>query len=153
MRVVGRILDKRYKEDRTIERAVDTVFEVAQWQASPYEYLYHNPHAIRTIQYFAHWAQRWTNRMAYIAVLQAANIGGFEVVPSALTYRNAKRDGLSKRGLRVGALRFYLIKKEEMAPGLLRRYEKFRKALANQLSRHNNDNPTAFDIADSRKGW
>ncbi len=144
------ILDKRYKEDRVVERAVDICYEVSEWQVNPYKYLFHNPNSIRTIQYFAHWTQRWTNRSAYIAVLQAAKIGGYEVVPAALTYRNAARDGLKERGVRVGNLRFYLIKKEEMAKGLLRRYEKFRKLLSEQLKRHNNDKLTASEIAEQK---
>lgn len=123
----------RYREDRVVEKAVDTCFEVSKYQVNPYKYLYHNPNTIRTLQYFAHWAQAWTKRSAYIVLLQAANVGGYEVVPAALTYRNAKRDGISKRGVRVGRLRFFLLKKEEMAPGLLRRYEKYRKRLAEDL--------------------
>ncbi len=83
-----------------------------------------------------------------MAVLQAAKIGGYEVVPAALTYRNAKRDGLDKRRVRVGNLRFYLIKKEEMARGLSRRYEKYRKLLSKHLKTHNWDKPTAFELAD-----
>lgn len=137
----------RYEEDRTVERAVDICFEISKWQVNPYKYLYHNPYTIKTVQYYAHWAQAWTNRSAYIVLLQAANIGGYEVVPTALTYGHTKRGGFGKRGVRVGNLRFYLIKKEEMPPGLLRRYKKFRKLLAEHLKRHNNDKPTAFDLA------
>ena len=146
----GILNDKRYKENRIVERAVDICYEISEYQVNPYNFLYHNPNSIRTVQYFAHWTQKWTNRCAYIAVLQAAKVGGYEVVPAVLTYRNAKRDGLKERGVRVGNLRFYMIKRDEMAKGLLRRYDKYRKLLSAQLKKHNDDRPTAEELAEKK---
>lgn len=126
----------KHTEDRIVERAVDVCFEVAKRQVNPYVYLYHNPREIRTMQYFAHWTQRWTERQAYVVLLKAAQITGFEPVPSCLLYRNIVRDGWSGRRIRCGSLSFFLIKKEEMPPGLMRRYTKFVELLQKELRKN-----------------
>ncbi len=128
----------RYKEDRTIERAVDVCFEVAQYQVNPFHWLYHNPNGVHTMQYFSHWVQRWAAHKAYMVLVRAAKITGYEPVPASLLYRNSKRDGFSGRRVRVGKLSFYLIREEEMSPGLKRRYTKFKEMLRKELEKEKN---------------
>jgi len=116
-------------EDYVIEDAVDKVFEYAKKPANPYTYLYNNPKAITTPQYFAHWTQRYQHHKMYMVLVRAAKITGYEPVPFPLLYRNHKRDGFGGRGVRIGDVSFYLIKPEEMSAGLRRRYEKFLELL------------------------
>ncbi len=123
----------KWGEQRVIEKAVDVVIEVARRQVNPFSYLYHNPNRIHTMQYFAHWAQRWTEHKLYKLLMRVAQITGYEPVPYWLTYRHAKRDGYSDRRVRCGSLVFYLLKPEEMSPGLRRRYEQFRNLLKEEL--------------------
>lgn len=118
-----------------VEHAVDVCFDVARKQANPFKYLYHNPTGIHTMQYFAHWVQRWSEHRAYLVLMEAARITGYEPVPYALTHRNAKRDGWQGRRIRCGKLVFYLIREEEMPPGLKRRYKKFREMLLKELEK------------------
>ncbi|ADI02553.1 MAG TPA: hypothetical protein GXX39_02415 [Syntrophothermus lipocalidus] len=124
-----------WKEQRVIEKAVDMVFEYAKKPANPYNYLYHNPRAIHTPQYLAHWTQKWQNHHVYMTLVRAATVTGYEPVPSVLLLRNAKRDGYGGRAVRVGHLVFYLIRPEEMTPGLQRRYYKFKNMLMTDISR------------------
>lgn len=125
----------RYKEDRTVEKAVDLCFDIAKRQANPYTYLYHNPNSIQTMQHFAHWTQRYLQHKVFAAIFRASQVTGYEAVPYALLYQNAKRDGWAERKIRCGALTFYLIKLEEMPPGLKRRYLKFQEILTRELSK------------------
>lgn len=120
---------KQWKEEQIIEKAVDTVFEYAQKPANPYSYLYHNPRAIQTPQYFAHWTQKWQNHRVYMTLVRAAKVTGYEPVPSILMHRNAKRDGYGDRSVQVGQLAFYLVKPDEMSPALRRRYYAFKDML------------------------
>jgi len=131
-------IDKK-AEDCLVEETVDKVFEYARRPANPYSYLYNNPRAINTPQYFAHWTQRWQNHQTYMVLLRAAKVTGYEPVPSALLYRNHKRDGFHGRSVRVGELVFYLIKPEEMTPGLARRYQKFKAMLRDDIKKHIDD--------------
>lgn len=130
---------KRYAEEKLIEKAVDTVLEFAQKPANPYSYLYHNPRAITTPQYFAHWTQKWQNHRVYMTLVRAAKITGYEPVPSILLHRNAKRDGYGDRSVKVGQLAFYLIKPEEMSPSLKRRYYAFKDMLLGDIRKHIKD--------------
>jgi len=130
---------KRYAEEKLIEKAVDTVLEFAQKPANPYSYLYHNPRAITTPQYFAHWTQKWQNHRVYMTLVRAAKITGYEPVPSILLHRNAKRDGFGDRSVQVGQLAFYLIKPEEMSPALKRRYYAFKDMLLGDIRKHIKD--------------
>ncbi len=120
---------KDWKEQQLVEKAVDTVFEYAKKPANPYSYLYHNPRAIHTPQYFAHWTQKWQNHRVYMTLIRAAKVTGYEPVPSVLMHRNAKRDGYGDRSVQVGSLAFYLIKPEEMSQNLSRRYYGFKNML------------------------
>lgn len=129
----------RWKSERIIESAVDKVFEYAQKPANPYNYLYHNPHAIQTPQYFAHWTQKWQNHKGYMILVRAAKITGYEPVPAELLHRNASRDGWSGRSVQVGRLLFYLIKPEEMPPGLKRRYYRFKDILLKEIKKNIRD--------------
>ena len=124
-----------WKEQRVIENAVDKVFAMAKRQANPYEYLYHNPRSIHTMQYFAKWTQRWAQHKAYMVLVRASHVMGYEPVPSELLYRHAKRDGFAGRSVRVGQLVFYLIKPDEMSAGLKRRYERFKTILLKDLKK------------------
>lgn len=130
---------KRYAEEKLIEKAVDTVLEFAQKPANPYSYLYHNPRAITTPQYFAHWTQKWQNHRVYMTLVRAAKVTGYEPVPSVLLHRNAKRDGFGDRSVQVGQLAFYLIKPEEMSPALKRRYYAFKDMLLGDIRKHIKD--------------
>lgn len=138
----------RHREDRVVENAVDICFEISRWHVNPYAYLYHNPHGIQTLQYFAHWTQRWTNRNAFITLLQAAKVGGYEAVPAELLHRHFTR--WKSRRVRCGQLTFYLIRIEEMPAGLQRRYHKFRILLKEHLRKYNNGKPTTFEIAEKK---
>ncbi|MGI6550175.1 MAG: hypothetical protein ACOX4Q_09125 [Syntrophomonadales bacterium] len=130
---------KRWTEEKMIEKAVDTVFEYAQKPANPYSYLYHNPRAIHTPQYFAHWTQKWQNHRVYMTLVRAAKVTGYEPVPSILLHRNAKRDGYGDRSVQVGQLAFYLIKPEEMSPALRRRYYAFKDMLFDDIRQNIRD--------------
>lgn len=123
----------QWKEDCLVERVVDRVFDYAKRPANPYSYLYHNPQAIHTPQYFAHWTQKWQNHQTYMVLVKAAKITGYEPVPFELLYGNAKRDGYHGRSVRVGQLVFYLITPDEMSLGLKRRYYKFKNMLFNDI--------------------
>lgn len=124
-----------YKEDYVVEDTVDKVFEYAKKPANPYSYLYNNPRAITTPQYFAHWTQRYQNHRMYMVLVRAAKITGYEPVPAPLLYRNHKRDGFAGRRVQIGDLSFYLIKTEEMSAGLRRRYEKFKDMLRDDIKK------------------
>lgn len=126
-------MKENWKEEKVIEKAVDTVFEYAKRPANPYSYLYHNPRAISTPQHFAHWAQKWQNHRVYMTLMRAAKVMGFEPVPSVLMHRNAKRDGFDGRSVQVGNLAFFLIKPEEMSAALRRRYYAFKDMLFSDI--------------------
>ena len=122
-----------WREQRTVEKAVDLVFEYAKRPANPYKYLYHNPKAIHTPQYFAHWTQKWQQHRVYMTLVRAAKVTGYEPVPAELLYRNAKRDGFGERSVRVGKLAFYLVRPDEMGPSLKRRYYAFKDMLFDDI--------------------
>lgn len=126
----------RWRSERIIESAVDKVFELAKRQANPYTYLYHNPNGIHTMQYFSKWTQRWAQHKAYMVLLRAAHVTGYEAVPSELLHKNAKRDGWSGRQVRVGQLVFYLIRPDEMSTQLKKRYERFKEILTADLRKN-----------------
>jgi len=125
----------RYKEDRNIENAVDICTEAAKYQINPFRWLYHNPHSVHSMQYFAHWVQRWATHRCYMVLVRSAQITGYEPVPASLLYENAKRDGFGGRKVKVGKLSFYLIKTEEMSLGLERRYTKFKEMLYHEVTK------------------
>lgn len=127
------ILSDNWGAQKVVENAVDKVFEIAVRQVNPYQYLYNNPTAIKTPQYFAHWAQRYTAHKAYMVLAKAAEITGYEAVPSELLHKHVARDGWKGRGIRVGSLVFYLIKLDEMPAGLRQRYEVYKKLLDRDL--------------------
>lgn len=136
------------KSERVIESAVDKVFEYAKKPANPYEYLYHNPRAIQTPQYFAHWTQKWQNHKGYMILVRAAKITGFEPVPADLLHRNTVRDGWAGRRVQVGRLLFYLIRPDEMPPGMKKRYYKFKGILLKDIKK---DIQNYYDKKDQEK--
>jgi len=118
-----------------VERAVEVCSEIVRWKADPFKCLYHNPSKYDIVK-FAVWAEKYCNYKVFKALLKASEITGFEPVPSELLHKHVKRDGYSGRGIRIGNAAFYLIRYDEMSPGLKKRYGKFRemfKEIGNEL--------------------
>ncbi|SHK92295.1 hypothetical protein [Desulforamulus aeronauticus] len=122
--------------DTTIEKYV----KIAKYGINPFRCLYFNPSKYTLVQ-FAKWCQQYLQNRIYVALIKTAPITGFEVVPSELLLRQAKRDGYSDRRVMAGGLSFYLIKQSEMSKGLLKRYldfkEEMSKNLRNEVSSNN----------------
>lgn len=120
------------KPSKPLERAIEKHAELARWKANPYKCLYHNPRKY-TLMGFARWAQRYMQYKIYLSLLKAAKITGYEPVPAELLNRNAKRQGLSGRKIRVGKLWFYLVQEHEMTKHLLKNYTKFKKIALKEI--------------------
>lgn len=109
-----------------IESAVEKYREIRRWNISPFRCAYYNPNKYDIVT-FAKWAQNYFHNRAYMLLMRAAEITGYEPVPRELFHKNIARDGYSNRRVQIGKYAFYLVKEEEMSPGLKRRYKKFKE--------------------------
>ena len=65
----------------------------------------------------------------YDLLTRAARVTGHRVVPGELINGHAARDGYSEKLVKVGSLSFYLLRPEDMQPGLKQRFETYSKAV------------------------
>lgn len=111
-----------------IETAVEKCREILRWSANPFNSVYLNPHKYDIIT-LARWAQSYCNNRAYMLLLRTAEITGYEPVPTELLHRHIAKDGYKNRRVSIGKSAFYLIKPDEMKPGLKKRYKKFKELM------------------------
>ncbi|WP_406677654.1 hypothetical protein [Moorella sp. ACPs] len=137
--------NERYAEERVIEQAVETALELARPQVNPYKWLYHNPSGVQTMQWFAHWTQRYTGHRLYKAIQRIAKITGYELVPASLFYRHTAP--WAARRVKIYGRSFILIKREEMTPGLARRYDAFCRDLQAALKEYRDELEDDEDIS------
>jgi hypothetical protein len=111
-----------------IEDAVEKCREILRWNINPFNCVYMNPHRYDVIT-LTRWTQNYCNNRAYMLLLRTAEITGYEPVPTELLHRNIARDGYKNRKVSIGKSAFYLIKPEEMKPGLKKRYKMFKELM------------------------
>ena len=120
---------------RLINQAIEGCLPMRQRCGNPFRYLYLNPSCRLTLQFFAKWTQIYVKHQAYAVLLRAAEVTGYEAIPQVLFCRNQKQDGVPRRTVRVGQLTFYLLKPDEMTPGLAEKYSLFKKSLAAEVAK------------------
>lgn len=119
------------KDEKLIDHALRVTLELARPQVSPYKWLYHNPSGVHTLQWFSHWAQRYTGHLIYRCIRRVARITGYELVPSVLFNRHTPK--YAKRRVKIYGRSYFLLKPEEMSTSLARRYKTFCKELEESL--------------------
>lgn len=127
----------QYAEEKLIDKAVELTLELAKPQVSPFKWLYHNPSGVQTMQWFSRWAQRYTAHRLYTAIQKVCQITGYELVPASLFYRHTAI--WAARRVKIYGRSFILIKREEMSPGLARRYDAFCRELRAALKDYQDD--------------
>lgn len=121
-------------QSTVVEETVEKYGKIARYDINPFRCLYFNPHKYKNdIVKFAKWCQKYIQNRIFMTLLKTIPITGYEVVPSELLLRHAKRDGYESRRLMAGGLSFYLIRKDEMSKGLLQRYLAFKEGMAKEL--------------------
>ena len=115
-----------------VQEALEKYGKIVKYDINPFRCLYFNPKKYDIVG-FAKWCQKYLQNRVYMALVKTTPITGFEVVPSELLQRHAKRAGLDGRNLKAGGLSFYLLKQDEMSKGLLTRYLYFKEKLAQEI--------------------
>lgn len=116
-----------------IEKAVRITIEVAKPQANPYNYLYHNPTRIFTLQWFSHWTQRYQNYMLYKLMLEICRITSHLAIPQVIFNRHT--DKYSDKKVRIAKNVFYIVNEQEITPNLKLKYESYRNFLNKELEK------------------
>ncbi|EGW40486.1 hypothetical protein [Desulfosporosinus sp. OT] len=117
-----------------VDRAVELCLPMVQYHVSPFRCYYYNPRKYTPVKLMK-WAQKYVMNRQYMTLIKAAQVMGMEPVPGELFMRNLGRYGFDQRKVKIGRLSFYLLKTEEMKPGLRSRYQEFKELMTRHFSK------------------
>lgn len=117
-----------------VEKAVEVTRNLVKPQQNPYNYLFHYPNRIFTLQWFSHWTQNYQNHLMYLLMENICKITNHIAIPQILLNKHTNLEKYKGKKVRISKNVFYILKEDEIPDKLKQKYNRYKSLLEQEIN-------------------